>query len=145
MKQRKVNPLISAINNQIDAYKNEAQSQHKRANQLTKERMKIRGLFSPIFNGLAKNDSVYVYMFDEELQLHVYLHELESFKDERLTTLLSRAMDTISSVVTETDYARYDFKEYRIRNNNVASLFDCAKGIVFDVTDRKSTRLNSSH
>lgn len=132
--KRKVNPLITAISNQIDEYKNQAKEQYKRAIQLTKERMKIRGIFAPIFTDLAKNDSVFVYMYHGEIQFSVYLHELESFKDERLTTLLSRAMDTISSNVTETDYAKYDFKEYRIRNNNVASLFDCASSVVFDIT-----------
>ena len=117
--KRKVNPLITAINNQIKTYKHEANTQYKRAMSLTKERMMIRALYAPMFVNLGKDDELHVYMYGKFISFSVYMRDLDSFKDERLTSMLSIAIDTISDKVRETDYAQYDHKEYRIGNENV--------------------------
>ena len=117
--KRKVNPLITAINNQIKTYKHEANTQHKRAIALTKDRMMIRALYAPMFVNLGKDDQLYVYMYNKFISFSVYMRDLDSFKDERLTSMLSIAIDTISDRVRETDYAEYDHKEYRIGTENV--------------------------
>ena len=120
MKQRKVNPLITAINNQIKTYKHEADSLHKKVKRLTTDRMLLRALYAPIFVNLTEDDSIYIYTYDNNrIQFVVYMHELDSFKDERLTSTISSAMELIGDKVKETDFAQYEHKEYRISTNNI--------------------------
>ena len=120
MKQRKVNPLITAIKNQIDQYKHEADLLHKKVKRLTTDRMLLRALYAPIFVNLTEDDSIYIYTHDNNrVQFVVYMHELDSFKDERLTSTISSAMELIGDKVKETDFAQYEHKEYRISTNNI--------------------------
>ena len=120
MKQRKVNPLITAIKNQIDQYKHEADLLHKKVKRLTTDRMLLRALYAPIFVNLTENDSIYIYTHDNNrVQFVVYMRELDSFKDARLTSTISSAMDLIGDKVKETDFAQYEHKEYRISTNNI--------------------------
>ena len=120
MKQRKVNPLITAIKNQIDQYKHEADLLHKKVKRLTTDRMLLRALYAPIFVNLTENDSIYIYTHDNNrIQFVVYMHDLDSFKDERLTSTISSAMELIGDKVKETDFAQYEHKEYRISTNNI--------------------------
>ena len=120
MKQRKVNPLITAIKNQIDQYKHEADLLHKKVKRLTTDRMLLRALYAPIFVNLTENDSIYIYTHNNNrIQFVVYMHDLDSFKDERLTSTISSAMDLIGDKVKETDFAQYEHKEYRISTNNI--------------------------
>jgi len=120
MKARKVNPLITAINEQIKTYKRDAKALHEKATKLAKDRMMIRALHSPLFASLTKDDSVYIYTYAHTIQFNVYLRDLTSFKDERLTSMLSVAMETISDRVKETDFAQYDHKEYRVNGDSVS-------------------------
>ena len=118
--KRKVNPLITAIKNQIDQYKHEADLLHKKVKRLTTDRMLLRALYAPIFVNLAEDDSIYIYTRDNNrVQFVVYMHELDSFKDERLTSTISSAMELIGDKVKETDFAQYEHKEYRISTNNI--------------------------
>ena len=120
MKQRKVNPLITAIKNQIDQYKHEADLLHKKVKRLTTDRMLLRALYAPIFVNLTENDSIYIYTHNNNrIQFVVYMHDLDSFKDERLTSTISSAMELIGDKVKETDFAQYEHKEYRISTNNI--------------------------
>ena len=120
MKQRKVNPLITAIKNQIDQYKREANLAYKKATRLATDRMLLRALYAPIFVNLTENDSIYIYTHDNNrVQFVVYMRELDSFKDARLTSTISSAMDLIGDKVKETDFAQYEHKEYRISTNNI--------------------------
>mgnify|MGYP003350510129 FL=1 len=120
MKQRKVNPLITAIKNQIDQYKHEADLLHKKVKRLTTDRMLLRALYAPIFVNLTENDSIYIYTHDNNrVQFVVYMRELDSFKDQRLTSTISSAMELIGDKVKETDFAQYEHKEYRISTNNI--------------------------
>ena len=119
MKVRKANPLIRAIQNQIDQYKNGAKNLQAKADYLIKNRMFIRAMYQPMFATLGENDHVYIYNYEDSLQFVVYMRELESFKDDRLTTMLSTAMDSLEGDVKETDYAEYDHKEYSIKTSNI--------------------------
>mgnify|MGYP003345451307 FL=1 len=120
MKQRKVNPLITAIKDQIDQYKREANLAYKKATRLATDRMLLRALYAPIFVNLTENDSIYIYTHDNNrVQFVVYMRELDSFKDARLTSTISSAMDLIGDKVKETDFAQYEHKEYRISTNNI--------------------------
>ena len=89
--------------------------------------MLLRALYAPIFVNLAEDDSIYIYTHDNNrIQFVVYMHELDSFKDERLTSTISSAMDLIGDQVKETDFPEYEHKEYRISGNNTYSHYaDC--------------------
>jgi hypothetical protein len=119
MKVRKANPLIRAIQNQIDQYKTGAKNLQAKADYLIKNRMYIRAMYQPMFATLGENDHVYIYNYEDSLQFCVYMRELESFKDDRLTTMLSTAMDSLEGDIKETDYAEYDHKEYSIKTTNI--------------------------
>jgi hypothetical protein len=119
MKARKSNPLISAINDQIKTYKRDANTFHQKATQLTKDRMLIRALYAPLFANFTSNDQLYVSIFGDRIHFNVYMRDLDSFKDERLLSILNNAMETISDSVKEQDYALYDHKEYYIKSDDV--------------------------
>lgn len=119
MKARKSNPLIKAINDQITSYKCEAEGYMKKMRKIKKDRMLIRGLYSPVFEGFTGD--LYVHTYASEIHFTVYMHQLDSFKDEQLTTLLGRILDVVGAdaSVAENDYAQYDYKSYRIRGSDV--------------------------
>jgi len=119
MKARKANPLITAINDQIKTYKRDANTFHEKANKLAKDRMLIRALYAPMFANLTKDDQLFVSMFGDRIHFNVYMRELNSFKDERLLSILNTAIETISDSVREKDYAQYDHKEYYINTDDV--------------------------
>lgn len=119
MKTRKANPLIKAINDQITSYKRDANTFHQKASKLTKDRMLIRALYAPLFTNFTSNDQLYVSMFGDRVHFNVYMRDLDSFKDERLLSILNNAMETVSDKVREQDYAQYDHKEYYIDSDYV--------------------------
>jgi hypothetical protein len=119
MKTRKANPLITAINDQIKTYKRDANTFHQKATQLTKDRMLIRALYAPLFVNFTRDDQLFVSMFGDRIHFNVYMRELDSFKDERLLSILNTAIETISDSVREKDYAQYDHKEYYINTDDV--------------------------
>ena len=93
---------------------------HKKVKRLTTDRMLLRALYAPIFVNLTEDDSIYIYTHDNNrIQFVVYMHDLDSFKDERLTSTISSAMELIGDKVKETDFAQYEHKEYRISTNNI--------------------------
>jgi phage FluMu protein Com len=124
MKARKANPLIKAINDQVTSYKREAEGYMNKMRKIKQDRMLIRALYSPVFADFVGD--LYVHTFASEIHFTVYMHELDSFKDDRLTTLISRILDVTGSNVStsENDYAQYDYKSYRFR----------AKDVVFEIT-----------
>jgi len=119
MKARKANPLITAINDQIKTYKRDANTFHEKASKLAKDRMLIRALYAPLFTNFTRDDQVFVSMFGDRIHFNVYMRELDSFKDERLLSILNTAIETISDSVREKDYAQYDHKEYYINTDDV--------------------------
>jgi hypothetical protein len=118
MKARKSNPLIKAINDQITSYKREAEGYMNKMRKIKKDRMLIRGLYSSVFEDFTGD--LYVHMYASEIHFTVYMHQLDSFKDEQLTALLGRILDVVGADanVVENDYAQYDYKSYRIRGSD---------------------------
>lgn len=119
MKARKANPLIKAINDQITSYKRDANAFHQKSTKLAKDRMLIRALYAPLFVNFTRDDQVFVSIYGDRIHFNVYMRELDSFKDERLLSILNTAMETISDKVKEQDYAQYDHKEYYINTDDV--------------------------
>lgn len=119
MKARKTNPFIKAINDQIESYKRDAKLLHEKAVKLAKDRMLIRALYAPLFTNFTQDDQVFVSIYGDRIHFNVYMRELDSFKDNRLTHILNTAMETISDKVKEQDYAQYDHKEYYINTDDV--------------------------
>lgn len=119
MKARKPNPFIKAINDQIESYKRDAKLLHEKAVKLSKDRMLVRALYAPMFANLTDNDQLFVSLYGDRIHFNLYMRELNSFKDDRLTSILSYAIDTITSEVKEKDYAEYDHKEYRLYSDEV--------------------------
>lgn len=119
MKARKANPFIKAINDQIESYKRDAKLLHEKAVKLSKDRMLVRALYAPMFANLTDNDQLFVSLYGDRIHFNLYMRELNSFKDDRLTSILSYAIDTITSEVKEKDYAEYDHKEYRLYSDEV--------------------------
>ena len=119
MKARKANPFIKAINDQIESYKRDSKLLHEKAVKLSKDRMLIRALYAPMFANLTDNDQLFVSLYGDRIHFNLYMRELSSFKDDRLTSILSYAIDTITSEVKEKDYAQYDHKEYRLYSDEV--------------------------
>lgn len=119
MKARKANPLIKAINDQVTSYKRDANTFHEKASKLAKDRMLIRALYAPLFTNFTRDDQVFVSLFGDRIHFNVYMRELDSFKDERLLSILNTAIETISDSVREKDYAQYDHKEYYINTDDV--------------------------
>ena len=119
MKARKTNPFIKAINEQIESYKREAKLLHEKAVKLAKDRMLIRALYMPMFANLTDDDQLYISVYDDRIYFNLYMRGLDSFKDNRLTSILSHAIDTITSDIKEKDYAEYDHKEYRLYSDDV--------------------------
>jgi hypothetical protein len=119
MKARKANPLIKAINDQVKSYKREAEGYMNKMRKIKQDRMLIRALYTPVFADFVGD--LYVHMYASEIHFTVYMHELDSFKDDRLTTLMSRILDVVGSNanIVENDYAQYDYKSYRIRGSEV--------------------------
>ena len=89
-----VNPLIRAMNEGIANHKEQA----KRSLENAKQGLAVKGMlhakYAPIFTGIAHKDThVSFSVWQGEPSISVYLWNLDSFKDERLTTLLERLMD----------------------------------------------------
>lgn len=119
MKARKTNPFIKAINDQIDLYKREIKLLNEKATKLARDRMLLRALYAPMFAGLTNNDRLHISLIGNHVHFILYMYELNSFKDERLTSILDYALENISTDVTEKDYAEYDHKEYRLQTKDL--------------------------
>jgi hypothetical protein len=53
-----------------------------------------------------------------------YMYKLDSLKDERLTSFISKCMDAISMEVEERDVADWGYKRYTIEQNPDVQLRD---------------------
>ena len=120
MKARKVNPLITAINEQIKYYKDESKSSTRKAKRLAENRMLLRATYGSLVNGLdSDNGRVDISWIGRKPYISVYLYSLDGLKDVRLTSLLSNAMDIISMNVQERDVATYGYKRYTLDSEQI--------------------------
>jgi hypothetical protein len=121
MKARKSNPIIKLINSQINEYKGQANEYSKKADALKQSRMLLRVLYGPIVDGFDMNNgSLSMSWIGNKPYITAYLYKLDSLKDERLTSLISKCMDVINSMeVEERDVADWGYKRYTIENPDV--------------------------
>jgi hypothetical protein len=112
MVKRTVNPLIRAMNEGIANHKEQAKRSMENAKQALSVKAMLRAKYASIFTGTAHDDTHISFSFAlGEPHINVYLWGLDSFKDERLTTLLERLLDHAEPDVKE--YAEALNKDYR--------------------------------
>jgi hypothetical protein len=112
MATRTVNPLIKAMNEGIANHKEQAKRSLENAKQGLAVKGMLRAKYAPIFAGIAHDDThVSFSVWQGEPGISVYLWNLDSFKDERLTTLLDRLLGYADPSVKE--YAEALNKDFR--------------------------------
>lgn len=112
MVKRTVNPLIRAMNEGIANHKEQAKRSMENAKQGLALKAMLRAKYASIFAGIAHDDThVSFNVWQGEPSVNVYLWNLDSFKDERLTVLLDRLLDHAEPIVKE--YAEALNKDYR--------------------------------
>lgn len=109
MKTRKVNPLIAAINNEIQSERETAKTLAQRAKTLAAQRMMLRAKYGPIFKDLDQDLSYLSVFFwsKNKPTLSLSLYRLDGFKDQRLTQVLESFMAWTDKVKEEADAANY--------------------------------------
>lgn len=120
MSTRKVNPLIKAINSEIQSTRDSARKMAERANTLVSKRMALRAKYAKVFKGLDEDRS-YVSLYQwggAKPTLSVNLYSLDGFKDERLTGMLEAFMQWTDTVKEEVDAAYYR-KSYTMELDDV--------------------------
>jgi len=113
--QRKVNPLIQAINRSIKSSRAEGHYLIFRAKKLEEQRMAIRAKYQEGFKSLSEEtaSSLYVTTNGYTPTVHLTLRELDGFKDPELTQLLEYFMQ-YTDKIEEREWAAYLNKDYNI-------------------------------
>jgi hypothetical protein len=113
MSTRKVNPLITAVNESIKDSKASAQRMHQHVKDLMGQRMLIRAQFSDMLKNLnTDKHHLSVTMSCGAPRINVTLNKLDSFKDEDLTTLLAYLVNNTEAEVTEEAWPQFHNKDY---------------------------------
>jgi hypothetical protein len=117
---RKVNPLIRAINNEIQSERETARSLQQRAKTLEAQRMLLRVKYGPVFKDLNEDLSyLNVYFWSNtKPTLSLSLYRLDGFKDQRLTQVLEAFMKWTDEVREEVDASAYR-KTYNLELDDV--------------------------
>lgn len=110
MQKRKVNPFIQALNTSISTAKRRARDEYELAKMASHKRLEWRSKYGNIFKGLDAESLSFSLSYGQ-LVAYVFLNELDSFKDERLTKLLS-ALYEHTNDIEEKDYAACFNKDY---------------------------------
>ena len=119
MKQRKVNPLIQAINEALSRSRREGHVLIRKAKMLEEKKMKIRANYSAIVKDLNLSvNNLYVRTSDFKPAIDITLNHLESFKDIQLTTLLDFFTSQTDKVSTK-DWANYLNRDYTFELEDV--------------------------
>jgi hypothetical protein len=119
MKQRKVNPLIQAINEASAKSRREGHELISKAKMLEEKKMKIRANYSAIFKNLDLSvHNLYMRTSYYKPTIDICMNKLESFKDIQLTTLLDFFADQTDKVSTK-DWANYLNRDYSFELEDV--------------------------
>ena len=112
MAKRTVNPLIKAMNEGIASHRETAKRYMDSAKHALAVKGMLRAKYASVFAGMTHDETHLSFSASYgEPDIHVYLWKLDSFKDERLTTLLERLMDLADPEVRE--YPEALNKDYR--------------------------------
>lgn len=108
MQQRKVNPLIGAINNNIRESRNNAHKALDWAKTLESKRMMLRAKYSGAFKDFDMDRHyLSMYTWTDKPMICVSLYSLEGFKDQQLTQMLDFFMAFDHTVRTEDNAAQF--------------------------------------
>ena len=114
MNTRKVNPLISAVNESIRESRDNAHRMHQRAKELEAQRMIIRAKFSAMLKDLnTDKHHVGVSMSGPIPMISITLNKLDSFKDTDLTDLLDYLI-VRDAEIKEEAWPQFHNKDYHI-------------------------------
>ena len=117
---RKVNPLIKAINSEIQSERETARTLQQRAKILESQRMMMRVKYGPVFKDLDLDQSYLNVFFwsSSKPTLSLSLYRLDGFKDQRLTSVLESFMKWTDQIKEEQDAANYR-KTYTLELDDV--------------------------
>jgi len=110
MQKRKTNPFIQSLNTAISTAKRKARDEYETAKHAANKRLEWRAKYASIFKSVNP-DTLSISLYSHGMTAYVFLNELDSFKDERLTTLLS-AIYEHTNYIEERDYAACFNKDY---------------------------------
>ena len=117
--KRKVNPLIQAINEASSRSRKEGHGLISKAKMLEEKKMKIRANYSSIFKDLDLSvHNLHMRASYFKPAIDVCMHNLESFKDIQLTTLLDFFTSQTDKVSTK-DWANYFNRDYTFELEDV--------------------------
>ncbi len=112
MKTRKVNPLISAVNQSIRDSRDNAHRMQQHAKELEARRMVLRARFSDMLRDFNTDKHyVGVSLSGQTPNISITLNKLDSFKDEDLTKLLEFLISKDAEIKEEA-WPQFHNKDY---------------------------------
>lgn len=114
MQKRKVNPFIQSLSRAIGTTKRQARDEYELAKKGARNRMEWRAKYANIFKDVEAPALTLSLSHYFGLVAHVFLNDLDSFKDERLTKLLAAIYEHTDDI-EEKDYAANLNKDYIAR------------------------------
>lgn len=118
MKTRKVNPLVTALNNSIKSTKADAHAVIAKARQLEQSKLALRAKYAGAFKDLQEGDTLWVGVTSYGTSININLSDLSSFKDSRLVNMLEYFMQYTDSV-RQRDWAEFLNKDFTIELGDV--------------------------
>lgn len=92
----------------------------RKAQDLQKNRMLLRVLYGSLVDGFdMDNGHLSMSWIGHKPYISAYMYKLNSLKDERLTSLISKCMDAISMNVEERDVADWGYKRYTFDSTDI--------------------------
>ena len=111
MKTRKVNPLVTALNDSIKSTKADAHRVIAKARQLEQSKLALRAKYAGAFKDLQEGDTLWVSVNSYTTTIAVSLNNLPSFKDSRLVNMLEYFMQ-FTDKVSQRDWAQFLNKDF---------------------------------
>lgn len=118
MKTRKVNPLVTALNDSIKSTKADAHRVIAKARQLEQSKRALRAKYAGAFKDLHEGDTLWVSVTNYGTSININLSDLASFKDSRLVNMLEYFMQYTDSV-RQRDWAEFLNKDFTIELGDV--------------------------
>lgn len=118
MKTRKVNPLVTALNDSIKSTKADAHRVIAKARQLEQSKLALRAKYAGAFKDLREGDTLWVSVTNYGTNININLSDLSSFKDSRLVNMLEYFMQYTDSV-RQRDWAEFLNKDFTIELGDV--------------------------
>ena len=111
MKTRKVNPLVTALNDSIKSTKADAHRVIAKARLLEQSKLALRAKYAGAFKDLHEGDTLWVSVTSYGTSININLSDLSSFKDSRLVNMLEYFMQ-FTDKVSQRDWAQFLNKDF---------------------------------